>query len=68
MSPKKKVNPLPEVKISDYIDPAVASGVAVICPHCKLVTLNTRFCIICGSQLHALGWTPPVPLYESFTG
>ena len=70
---KKKDKPLPEVtisesKISDYVDPAIASGVATICPNCKRTVNNTRFCLNCAHQLHPIGWTPPVPLYESLTG
>lgn len=55
-------------KISDYVDPAVASGVSIICPHCHKQTLNTRHCVLCGGQIHPPTWSPPVPLYESLSG
>jgi len=64
MSPRKVV----ETVIGDYTDPALVSGIAIICPACKKKTLNTRCCLLCGKPIHALGWKPPLPPYGSLPG
>jgi len=57
-----------ETVIGDYVDPDLASGVAIICPKCKKKTLNTRFCVLCAEQIHPVGWNPPLPVYGSLPG
>ena len=64
MSPLKVV----ETVISDYVDPSIASGVAIICPRCNKKTLNTRCCLLCGKPIHGFGWAPTSPPYGSLPG
>jgi predicted amidophosphoribosyltransferase len=56
MSPRKSVAKAKSNKISDYVDPDIALGVAIICPHCNRKVGNVRFCWNCGERLHPNTW------------